>query len=108
MALCPTLFLLQLFLPHHHIPLPDLPFEELIIDVSYVTMALCPTLFLLQLSLPHHHIPPPDLPFEELIIDVSYVTVFDKSRVFLESISLIARQRQSVRQLAKVIKLHAE
>jgi hypothetical protein len=35
-------------------------------------------------------------PFEELIIDVSYVTVFDKSGVFLEAISLIAHQRQSV------------
>jgi hypothetical protein len=35
--------------------------------------------------------------FEELIIDVSYVTVVDKSGVFLEAISLIAHQRQSVR-----------
>jgi hypothetical protein len=47
-------------------------------------------------------------PFEELIVDVSYVIVFDKSGVFLEAISLIAHQRQSVRQLAKVIELHAE
>jgi hypothetical protein len=44
----------------------------------------------------------------EMIIDVSYVIVFDKSGVFLETISLISHQRQSVQQLAKVIELHAE
>jgi hypothetical protein len=27
MALCPTLFQLQLFPVHHHIPFPDLPFR---------------------------------------------------------------------------------
>jgi hypothetical protein len=43
-----------------------------------------------------------------LIIDVSKVTMFDKSGVFLEAISLIAHQRQSVRQLDKVIEHHAE
>jgi hypothetical protein len=35
-------------------------------------------------------------PFEELIVDVSYVIVFYKSGVFLETIWLIAHQRQSV------------
>jgi hypothetical protein len=69
---------------------------------------LCPTLFQLHYFLFIIIFLSLICPFEELILDVSYVIVFDKSGVFLEAISLISHQRQSVRQLAKIIELHAE
>jgi hypothetical protein len=46
--------------------------------------------------------------FEELVVDVSYIAVFGEPGVLLETISLVAHQQQPVRQLAKIIELHAK
>jgi hypothetical protein len=44
--------------------------------------------------------------FQELIVDISYVVLLVEPGVLLKPIGLVAHQRQLLRQLAQIIKLH--
>jgi hypothetical protein len=67
-----------------------------------------PTLFQLQLFPLHHQIPLLDQLSRGIDYRCQHITVFGEPGVLLETISMVAHQRRHVRQLAKIIELHAE
>jgi hypothetical protein len=46
--------------------------------------------------------------FQELIVDICYVMLFVEPDIFLETVGLVAHQRQLLGQLTQVIEFHAE